>query len=107
MCHPEVQQARALLEASEVDQGLARNRVAPEIDARFEYSRDLGDLTDTDLDFTLQTYSEHDIDHRSDSRAASYISIQKKTGEHGFGVGIDSDISVASMKAVLSALNRL
>ncbi|MBW2507714.1 MAG: TolC family protein [Deltaproteobacteria bacterium] len=53
MCHPEVQQARALLEASEVDQGLARNRVAPEIDARFEYSRDLGDLTDTDLDFTL------------------------------------------------------
>jgi cobalt-zinc-cadmium efflux system outer membrane protein len=53
MCHPEVQQARALLEASEVDQGLARNRVAPEIDARFQYSRDLGDLTDTDLDFTL------------------------------------------------------
>lgn len=61
----------------------------------------------TDLDFTLQTYSEHDIDHRSDSRAAAYISVEKKTGQVGFGVGVDSDISVASMKAVLSALNRL
>lgn len=53
MCHPEVRQARALLDASEVDQLLARNRLAPEIDARFAYSRDLGELTGTDLDFTL------------------------------------------------------
>jgi len=53
ICHPEVKQARALLEAAEVDQSLARNRVAPEIDALFEYSRDLGQLTGTDLDFTL------------------------------------------------------
>ncbi|MBD3306688.1 2-isopropylmalate synthase [candidate division KSB3 bacterium] len=59
------------------------------------------------LQFTLQSYSEHDIDHRSDSRAVAYISIKKQSGRSGFGVGIDSNISVASIKAILSALNRL
>lgn len=52
-CHPEIEKARAELDAVEVDQKLTRNGVAPEIDAIFEYSRDLGELTDTDLDFTL------------------------------------------------------
>jgi len=62
----------------------------------------------TNLDFALQSYNEHDIDHRSDSRAAAYISIKKKqSGRSAFGVGIDSNISVASMRAILCALNRL
>jgi len=52
-CHPEVEKARAELEAVEVDQRLSRNDVAPELKAVFEYSRDLGNLTSTDLDFTL------------------------------------------------------
>ena len=53
MCHPEIGKARAELEAVEVDRRLRRNAVAPELRAVFEYSRDLGDLTNTDLDFTL------------------------------------------------------
>lgn len=53
MCHPEVGKARAELEAAEVDERLGRNDVGPELKAAFEYSRDLGDLTSTDLDFTL------------------------------------------------------
>ncbi len=52
-CHPELEKARAELEAAEVDQNLTRNELAPELKAVFAYSRDLGDLTDTDLDFTL------------------------------------------------------
>lgn len=52
-CHPELAKARAELAAAEVDQKLARNEVAPELEAIFEYSRDLGELTNTDLDFTL------------------------------------------------------
>jgi len=52
-CHPELEKARAELEAAEVDQRLARNELGPELRARFVYSRDLGGLTDTDLDFTL------------------------------------------------------
>ncbi len=52
-CHPELEKARAELEAAEVDQKLTRNELAPELKAVFAYSRDLGDLTNTDLDFTL------------------------------------------------------
>lgn len=53
MCHPELERARAELEAAEVDQDLTQNELAPELKAFFEYSRDLGQLTNTDLDFTL------------------------------------------------------
>jgi 2-isopropylmalate synthase len=61
----------------------------------------------SDLRFTLETYDEHDIDHRSDSRAVAYISIKTTSGRRTFGVGLDSNISVASIRAILSALNRL
>ena len=53
MCHPELERARAELEAAEVDEDLTRNELAPELKAFFEYSRDLGQLTNTDFDFTL------------------------------------------------------
>jgi outer membrane protein TolC len=53
ICHPEVQEAKSALEAAEVDVRLAKNELAPELGAFFEYSRDLGQLTNTDLDFTL------------------------------------------------------
>lgn len=53
MCHPEAREARSVLDAAEVDVKLARNELGPELGAFFEYSRDLGELTNTDLDFTL------------------------------------------------------
>lgn len=53
MCHPELRRVRAEIEASEVDLALTKNQVAPELRGRFQYSRDLGDLTGTPLDFTL------------------------------------------------------
>jgi cobalt-zinc-cadmium efflux system outer membrane protein len=52
-CHPELRRSRAELQAAEVDQALTKNQVAPELRGRFAYSRDLGELTSTDLDFTL------------------------------------------------------
>lgn len=52
-CHPEAREARSLLEAAEVDVALTKNELAPELRAFFQYSRDLGELTGTDLDFTL------------------------------------------------------
>ena len=61
----------------------------------------------SELDIKLESYSEHDIDHGSDSRAAAYINIRKRSGRSAFGVGVDSNISIASIKAILSALNRL
>jgi outer membrane protein TolC len=53
MCHPEVEAAKSALQAAEVDVRLTRNALAPELEAFFQYSRDLGQLTNTDLDFTL------------------------------------------------------
>jgi cobalt-zinc-cadmium efflux system outer membrane protein len=53
VCHPEVQEAKSILDAAEVDVKLVTNELAPELGAFFEYSRDLGELTGTDLDFTL------------------------------------------------------
>ncbi|PIE35739.1 2-isopropylmalate synthase [candidate division KSB3 bacterium] len=61
----------------------------------------------TNVDFTLESYSEHAIDHHSDSRAAAYISLKTGTGRLAFGIGIDANISLASIRAILSALNRL
>jgi outer membrane protein TolC len=54
MCHPELESARAELEAVEVDVRLTRNQLAPQLKGFFEYSRDLGELTGTDFDFTLR-----------------------------------------------------
>ncbi|MCP4750333.1 MAG: 2-isopropylmalate synthase [Proteobacteria bacterium] len=56
--------------------------------------------------FKLISYSEHALDQTTSSRAAAYIQIEagpKKT----FGVGIDPNISIASIKALISALNRI
>ncbi len=55
----------------------------------------------------LTSYSEHDIAGGSDSTAVSYISLKNKEGKEWYGVGTDSNISMASIKAVVSALNRM
>jgi 2-isopropylmalate synthase len=55
----------------------------------------------------LKSYDEHNIDGGSDSAAVSYISLRKDQGSVRYGVGRDSNISMASIKAVVSALNRL
>lgn len=52
-CHPDLGRARAELRAAEVGVRLTKNQLAPEIDGLFEYSRDLGQLTGTEQDFTL------------------------------------------------------
>ncbi len=55
----------------------------------------------------LTSYSEHDIAGGSDSTAVSYISLEDTSGRVCYGVGTDSNISMASIKAVVSAMNRL
>ena len=55
----------------------------------------------------LTSYSEHDMAGGSDSTAVSYISLKNKDGKVCYGIGTDSNISMASIKAVVSALNRL
>ena len=56
--------------------------------------------------YTLDTYSEHALSDGSTSRAASYVSIKNAKGT-SWGAGVDSDIVFSSVKALVSAINRM
>lgn len=58
----------------------------------------------TGLDYSLESYTEHDLEGKSSSKAASYVSI-RHNGKTYWGTGIDSDIIVSSVKALVSAFN--
>ncbi|MFT3977843.1 MAG: 2-isopropylmalate synthase [Sphingomonas bacterium] len=51
-------------------------------------------------------YSEHAIGHGADAQAATYLECRAADGRTVWGVGIDSDIATAGVRAVLSAANR-
>lgn len=57
--------------------------------------------------YTLENYSEHAIEGHSSSRAASYVSVRDGAGASYYGAGIDSDIIVSSVKALVCAVNRM
>ncbi|ASQ89673.1 2-isopropylmalate synthase [Prosthecochloris sp. GSB1] len=63
--------------------------------------------TQTGLRFSVDEYAEHAIGHTADSEAVAYVRIETPEGRKSIGAGIDSNISLASIKAVLSAVNRL
>lgn len=52
-------------------------------------------------------YTEHAIGQGADARAAAYIECRLDDGRTIFGVGVDTDVATASVKAVLSAANRV
>jgi 2-isopropylmalate synthase len=58
------------------------------------------------LIFTLQAYHEHALTKGSSSKAVSYIMITDRDENEFWGAGVDTDIIVASIKALLSAMNR-
>ena len=51
-------------------------------------------------------YNEHAIGHGADAQAAAYVEARTHDGRTVFGVGLDTDIATASVRAVLSAANR-
>ncbi len=57
--------------------------------------------------YTLDSYSEHAIEGKTSSQAASYVSVKDKAGNITWGVGMDSDIIVSSVHALVSAINRM
>jgi 2-isopropylmalate synthase len=56
--------------------------------------------------FTIASYREHDLGSGSDASAIAYIQIRLPDGLTRWGAAVDTNIELASMKAVLSALNR-
>ena len=60
------------------------------------------------FDTKLLLYTEHALTKGSDSQAASYIELMDaKDGRCAFGVGVSSNITRSSIRAIFSALNRL
>ncbi len=55
--------------------------------------------------YEFVSYSEHAISGGADSQAVSYIELSHD-GERLFGVGVDSNISIASIKGIICAINR-
>ena len=60
----------------------------------------------SNLDYTISTYEEHALKMGSNSQACAYVAIYGNDGNTYWGVGIDDDIINASVKALISAVNR-
>jgi 2-isopropylmalate synthase len=56
--------------------------------------------------FEVLSYVEHSLGKGSEARAVSYIQIKTDRGQTLFGAGVDTNIELASIKAIVSALNR-
>ncbi len=61
---------------------------------------------ETGLAFDFVDYREHAMGHGANASAVAYVELATADGKPRFGVGIDKNIVVASLKAVLSAVNR-
>lgn len=63
---------------------------------------------ETGVDFKILDYTEHTLGEGSHAKAAAYIQmLDKKTGKTTYGVGVSSNITRASIRALFSALDRL
>jgi 2-isopropylmalate synthase len=56
--------------------------------------------------FEVLSYAEHSLGIGSEARAVSYIQIRTSRSHTFFGAGIDTNIELASIKAIVSAVNR-
>lgn len=58
------------------------------------------------LAFDVADYREHAMGHGANAAAIAYVELRLADGSTLFGVGIDKNIVVASLKAVVSGVNR-
>ena len=56
--------------------------------------------------FEITQYSEHALSSGEEASAIAYIQIKHADGRTRWGAGVDTNIELASVRAVLSALNR-
>ncbi len=61
----------------------------------------------TGLEFSLNSYTEHALEVGSASKAVSYVEIIDGKGKSFWGTGIDNDIIISSIKALVSAVNNM
>lgn len=60
------------------------------------------------IDTTILNYEEHSLGKGSEAKAAAYVQVKRNDKNiQTFGVGVDSNITMASIKAIFSGINRL
>lgn len=59
------------------------------------------------INYTIVTYQEHALTQGSTSEAVAYVGIADKDGKITWGTGINTDIILASVHALISAINRM
>jgi 2-isopropylmalate synthase len=57
-------------------------------------------------EYQFVSYREHAVSEGADSKAVCYIQLTAPDGKPIFGVGIDNNISLASIKGIICAINR-
>ena len=72
------------------------------IDALYSALRSIGAA-----DYDFISYDQHALSAGSDSRAIAYIQLRNKEGRTCYGVGTSRDIRKASLRALISAVNRI
>ncbi|TDT60464.1 2-isopropylmalate synthase [Kosakonia oryzendophytica] len=55
------------------------------------------------MEINIESYHEHTLGKHSDSRSVAYVCCENKKGDRAWGVSIDSDITRASLQALLNA----
>lgn len=60
-----------------------------------------------EIDYNINTYTEHALEIGSTSKAVSYVGITDNNGKNYWGTGIDNDIITSSVKALVSAVNNM
>ena len=61
----------------------------------------------TDIDFSVDDYHEQAVDKGADAQAMAYVPLRRPGQEVVFGVGIDSNINQAAIRAIVAGLNRI
>ena len=63
-------------------------------------------IANPNIQYQFVDYEEHALETDSDSLASAYVVIADEEGNHYWGVGVDSDITMASVYALITAVNR-
>lgn len=60
-----------------------------------------------EINFNIVNYTEHSLDYGNESRAITYVHIYDKNHDSYFGAGISKNITKSSLRAVISAVNKI
>jgi 2-isopropylmalate synthase len=59
------------------------------------------------IEYKINVYEEHALTKGSDAKAVAYVGIEDANGKMFWGAGTDDDIINASVRALISAVNRM